>query len=346
MKKNQIAKSGLLALVLILGFILSWEWYWRQKGFVPTYNDDKLLWAVKRAEVYQPAEKATVFIGSSRIKFDLDIPEWEKLTGEQAVQLSLVGTSPLLLLNDLAQDERFRGKLVVDITEPLFFSDNPAFSQSAKEATEFFKKQTPAEKLGENLNLALESRFVFLEERKFSLTELLNDLALPNRPGVFSLPPFPKAFELNTAERQTYMPELFLSDPRQVKRQTDIWRSILMGNSTPPPSGEPLLQIMKQVKTAVERIEARGGKVIFTRTPSSGPMGEGEQAGFPREKYWDALLDYCHKTGIHFKDNPVTAALICPEWSHLSPADALVYTSELVKQLRERKWFQQESVEP
>lgn len=342
MKSTQLFSAGALALVILLGFIISWEWYWRQKGFTPTYNDDKMLWAAKRAEATQPAGEATVFIGSSRIKFDLDLPEWKKLTGENAVQLSLVGTSPLLLLKDLANDTAFKGKLVIDITEPLFFSKNPAFHRSALDATTFYKKQTPSEKLSSRINFALESKFVFLEERKFSLNEFLNDLQLPNRPGVFAFPSFPKAFELNTFDRQTYMPEMFLLDSQQVNRQTDIWKTLIMGSKEPPVSGETLQQIFAEVKNAVDKIRSRGGQVIFTRTPSSGPMGEGEQAAFPRQTYWDALLGHTQTAGLHFKDNPITAKLVCPEWSHLAPKDAVVYTRELVKGLRRKNWFHQD----
>lgn len=332
-------KAGLLALLLIISFIVAWEVYWRSRGFTPTFNDDKALWAVKRAEVYQPADRTTVFIGSSRIKFDLDIPTWEKLTGEEAVQLSLVGTSPRLLLTDLANDEKFRGKLVIDITEVLFFSQLPPFHKSAREATEFYKKQTPSEKASSRINLALESRLTFLEERRFALNALLNEIEVPNRPGVFSFPAFPKGFEWTTRDRQTYMSDLFLSDTNAINRQTTIWSTLIMSNKVPPISGEPLRAVFNEVRDNINKIRARGGQVIFVRTPSTGPMGEGEKMAFPREQYWDALLAYTNAAGIHFADYPETARLICPEWSHLSPKDAVAYTQHLVKVLRQKGWF-------
>jgi len=339
MQSNPMLKAGLLALLLVIAFLAGWEGYWRSQGFVPTFNDDKALWADKRDDVYLPANNATVFIGSSRIKFDLDIPTWKQLTGEDAVQLALVGTSPRLLLADLANDEKFRGKLVVDITEVLFYSPLPPFHKSAKEAIEFYKKQTPSEKASSRINLALESRLAFLEERRFALDALLNEIALPNRPGVFVFPAFPKSFEWTTRDRQTYMPDLFLNDSNAVNRQTAIWSTLIMSNKVPPISGEPLHAVFEEVRANVNKIRARGGQVIFVRTPSTGPMGEGEKQAFPREKYWDALLSYVQADGIHFADYPETARLICPEWSHLSPADAKVYTRFLVKVLRDKGWF-------
>lgn len=339
MPTRNFVKAGLLSLSLVILFLACWEVFWRSKGYIPTYNDDKALWAEKRREVYRPANRSTVFIGSSRIKFDLDIPEWKRITGEEAVQLSLVGTSPLLLLEDLASDEKFKGKLVIDVTEVLFFSKNPAFHQSAKEAVAFYKKQTPAEKISAGINFALESQFTFLEERRFAMNSLLNELELENRPGVFSVPAFPKGFEWTTKDRQTYMSGMFLSSPADLKRQTDIWSTLIMGDKSPAVDGEELDRIFSDITSAVARIRARGGKVIFVRTPSSGPMEKGEQEKYPREKYWEQLLKLTHSEGIHYKDNALTAQMVCPEWSHLSPSDVMIYTHVLAKELREKGWF-------
>jgi len=338
MQSKNIIKAGILAVVLLGLFVFCWETYWRSKGFVATFNDDKALWAVKRKEVYQPVDKATVFIGSSRIKFDLDIPTWRNITGEDAVQLALVGTSPRLLLNDLANDENFKGKLVVDVTEILFFSEQPMFHKSAVEATEFYKKQTPSEQISSRINMALESKFAFLEERRFSLNTLFDDLELKNRPGVMAWPAFPKGFEWTNYDRQTYMPDIFLSDTNEINKVTAIW-AMLGNNPAPPIDGEMLKAVFEEVKTAVDKIRARGGKVIFVRTPSSGPFWMGEQMGYPREKYWDAMIRFAGVEGLHFKDDPQTAEMICPEWSHLSPKGAVDYTHHLVRLLKEKNWF-------
>src|SRR4029453_5776144 len=114
MRSRHFLKASILTFFLVVVFATSWEIYWRQRGFTTTYNDDKILWATKRKEVYKPPDQATVFIGPSRIKFDLDIPTWERFTGEEAVQLPIVGTSCRLILNDLAADQKLKGKLIID----------------------------------------------------------------------------------------------------------------------------------------------------------------------------------------------------------------------------------------
>ena len=62
---NNLTRAALLMLLLVSASIISWEIYLRNKGFETSYNDDPALWANNRAMVYEPTEKATVFIGSS-----------------------------------------------------------------------------------------------------------------------------------------------------------------------------------------------------------------------------------------------------------------------------------------
>src|SRR5215210_2593526 len=132
-QKRLFLKAGLLAIILISATFISWEMHLRSQGRGVSYDDGGSLWSDKRKQVYEPIDKATVFIGSSRIKFDLDIPTWQTITGDHAIQLANVGSSPRLMLNDLADDKNFKGKLVVDVTEFLFFGQDP------------FVNKTPAE---------------------------------------------------------------------------------------------------------------------------------------------------------------------------------------------------------
>ncbi len=47
-------KTFLLTIVIVVAFMAAWELYIRGRGFSPTYNDDKILWANKRREAYNP----------------------------------------------------------------------------------------------------------------------------------------------------------------------------------------------------------------------------------------------------------------------------------------------------
>ena len=52
--------------------------------------------------------------------------------------------------------------------------------------------------------------------------------------------------------------------------------------------------------------------------------------GFPKEKFWNRLLQETNCKGFYFTDYPVITNMICPEESHLSPQDAIVFTQQFL----------------
>ena len=336
-----LAKAGWLAIALALVFVLGWEYYLRSQGYRLSYNNNEPLWAYQRSRVYLPPDKATVFIGSSRIKFDLDIPTWEQQTGESAIQLAMEGTSPRQMLKNLGDDEAFRGKLVVDVTEDLFFSpDGQRPDAGAVKSIKYYQQESPTQKFGFQVNRLAESGFVFLESRSFSVKALLDDLHLPNRKGVFDMPQFPKKFTTVAFSRQTSFTEAFVADTALQNKVKTIWTIYGTFSKQKGVGGDTLDAIFKQVAVAVAKIKERGGNVVFVRTPSNNPELENEKIRYPRPLYWDRLLKESHCEGIHFEDYPVTAHFTCPEWSHLTPSDGRLYTAALAGILKkEKNWF-------
>lgn len=337
MNLSNWVKAGVLTLILVTGFVAGWEVYVRSVGVPTSYDDDPGLWADKRDKVYQPADKATVFIGSSRNKYDVDIPTWQKLTGERVIQLSCVGSSPLPVLDNLAADEKFKGKLIIDVTEILFFSTSPKFSELPDKNISWFKKRTPAQRFSFQATHLLESQFAFIDKDYFSLNALINRYKIPNRPGVFVFPDFPHQFERVTFERQSYMTNAFVADTNLQNQVRGVWAFLQKINKDPPLSGRGLDSLLNTVKMAVDKIKARGGQVLFIRTPSSGPFLMGENMGYPRDKYWDRVLTTTGCPGVHFADYPAIAHFECPEFSHLKPSDAVIYTTNLVDILQKEK---------
>jgi hypothetical protein len=295
------------------------------------------MWSDKRSMIYEPADRSTVFIGSSRIKFDLDINTWENITGDHAIQLACVGSTPIPVLEDLASDKNFKGKLVIDVTEVLFFSSAPNNSATPEKNIKYYKDRTPAQQVSFGLNHLVESKLVFLDKERLSLNAQLSNLHIPNRPGVFEFPIFPPDFGRVKFSRQEYMTERFVSDTNQQNQVRGIWAFFAKLRKDPPATGTKLDSMFANIKTCVDKIKARGGQVIFVRTPSSGPFLMGENMGFPREKYWNRLLTVTNCAGIHFTDYPAIAHFICPEFSHLSQPDAIVFTKNFIKILSEEK---------
>lgn len=337
MPTSNLSKAALLMVFIVIASLVCWEYMWRHKGYNRGYNDDEGLWRNNRIKAYQSQNDATVFIGSSRIKFDLDIPTWEKITGERVVQLALHGSNPRPALVNLADDTNFKGKLVIDVTEGLFFSTREEVSMNKR--VSYFKEATPAQKASDRVNFLLESQFTFLDKDLFSLNAMLTDLRIPDRKGVRGDVIFPPKFTYVTFERQEIMTDTFVKDTAMQRWQTNIWTMFGALSDEPGVGGDTLQKIFDEVKTAVGKIIARGGKVIFVRTPSSGGYWAHEPLQHPREKYYDKLLSTTGCKGIHFKDYPDMANFVCPEWSHLNKQDAVLYTQALIKALQEYNWF-------
>lgn len=337
MNNSSLGKAGILALILVAISVFSWEFYLRKKGFETSFNDDPSLWTSQRDNIYGPADRSTVFIGSSRIKFDLDIPYWKSITGDDPVQLACVGSNPIPVLENLADDSRFKGRLVVDVTEGLFFSTSPDNNFRPAENMKYFKERTPAQRASFYINSLLESNFVFLDKQWLSLNACLAEVKVADRPGVYNFPGFPSDFGRVRFNRQEYMTDKFTADTVLQNKVKGIWYGFMKASKEPPASGAKLDSILHVVKVAVDKIKARGGQVLFVRTPSSGAFLQGENMGFPRVKYWERILSTTNCPGIHFADYPAISNFICPEFSHLSQQDAIVFTKEFIRILNQEK---------
>ena len=111
-----------VALVLFALLMTGWELYWRAFGASPSYRNSNGEWAQQRRRIDAGEGNKTVLIGSSRVLFDVQLPVWEKFAGERPIQLAMEGTSSVPMLEDLAADPKFTGRLLVGVAPELFFS--------------------------------------------------------------------------------------------------------------------------------------------------------------------------------------------------------------------------------
>jgi len=93
-------------------------------------------------------------------------------------------------------------------------------------------------------------------------------------------------------------------------------------------------QRFHDVVAAVQKLRARGGKIVFVRFPHSGGLKALEDRDTPRAQTWDPLLKATAAPGIHYEDFHELRGFTCPEWSHLSAGDSVEFTKRLVPHLR------------
>ncbi|HEY5970534.1 MAG TPA: hypothetical protein VIT22_00945 [Pseudoxanthomonas sp.] len=330
---------GALALFLLL--IAGWEWYWRAFGALPSYRNSDGAWAQERRRLNSGEGDATVLIGSSRVLFDVQLPVWQKFTGERPIQLALEGTSPVPILEDLAADPDFTGRLLVGVTPGLFFSGFALRS----DVVGYYHDQGPSQRSGHWLSQQLLEPYFAFYEPDFALAAVVKRQPWPARAGVHEIPDVRK-LSTQGPDRNTRMWSKLETDPAYRDLVREGWTARF---SRPPPHMDTPAKAqavfdaqIRRAVVAVRKLRARGVEVLFVRPPSNGPLYEGEKRGLPRAQTWDRLLRATGAPGIHFEDYPELQGYDQPEWSHLSATEADRFTAALVP-IVERELAHEES---
>lgn len=319
---------GALALFLLL--LAGWEAYWRDFGATPGYRNSNGAWAEQRRRIDNGEGDKTVLIGSSRILFDVQLPVWEQVTGERPIQLALEGTTPLPVLEDLAADPDFTGRLVVGVAPDLFFS---GFAYRGA-AVQHYRQEGPSQRSGHWLSKHLLEPYLAFYDPDFALPAVVKRQDWPLRNGQRK-ETLVRKLMAQDADRNTVMWRKVETDPQYRALARSIWAEHLTGPPPPtmdtPEKARKLMteQIARATK-AIATLRARGIPVVFVRPPSNGMYYAFEQKVLPRERTWAPLLQQSATPGIHFEDHPQLQGYDLPEWSHLSAKDANRFTAALV----------------
>jgi hypothetical protein len=197
------------------------------------------------------------------------------------------------------------------------------------------------------LVLFFDGRIAFVNKEELRLAALLSAWDLPNRDKVYA-PTLPGYLYTVDERRQARMLDAVANDPeaRHVVQQT--WVPLFRGPPKPSVfSDEQWRKLLSEgwesnlirLKTAVSAIALRGGRVIFSRLPSTEGVRETERKTVPRPLFWERILHETGAPGIHFEDYPELSGFECPEWSHLNGEDAAEYTRRFARILKAQGLF-------
>jgi len=326
-------------LVLFVLLVAGWEFYWRAFGATPGYYNSNAEWAQQRRRIDTGEGGKTVLEGSSRVLFDVQLPVWEKLAGERPIQLAIEGTSGVVVLEDLAADPNFTGRVLAGVASDLFFT---GFAYRG-EVVPFYHKETPSQRMGNWLSRTFVEPWFAFYDFDFALAAVVKRQAWPRRPGIPAIDPVRKLME-QEADRNTHIWSKVETDAAYREIARGIWTQRL--NAPPPPNVDTPEKLQKVIDAQIQRavdavakLRARGVQVLFVRPPTSGPYLEFDNKVFPRAKTWDVLLARTGAPGIHFQDYPeLNQAWNLPEWSHLSLADSERFTAALYTIIERDFW--------
>jgi hypothetical protein len=191
--------------------------------------------------------------------------------------------------------------------------------------------------------MPLEEHVAFLKQEELTLDEFLKRLPIPNRPYAQVPPRLPPYFGTLDRERRARMIEECARPGKLQSTIQQIWLPLF--TPPPPPSYIPKNVFMAKIKqaveqrfhdvvTAVQKLRARGGKIVFVRLPYTGGLKALEDRDTPRAQTWDPILKATAAPGIYYEDYPELSGFNCPEWSHLSAGDSVEFSRRLVPHLR------------
>jgi len=325
--------------VLTAAATAAWEIRARSLGYAPVLNDTPDLWADQR-EAVKP--DSLVLIGDSRMLFDADLDVLEQGLGKRPIQLALVGSCAYPMLENLADDASFHGTVIASLLPGIWMAPPPAppYKNSVR-ALDRYRQRTVAHRTGHHLGMFLEEHLAFMKQDDLTLEQLLKDVRVPNRAQYHAPPRLPPYFSTIERDRQTRMVAAAAQPGPLQERVKHGWIPLF----TPPPMPahtpkivfEQIEQAFEarfgQTAAAVQKIRARGGKVVFVRFPHSGVLKEMEDKGTPREGIWTRLINETGAPAIYYSDHP-ELIFDCPEWSHLAAADATEFSKRLVPHLQ------------
>ena len=331
------ARIACVAVILAVAAIGLREWSLRQSGRLPSISMPPGLWAWQRNLVREAPQDSTVLLGSSRMAFGFDQDEWVRCGGtSRPFMLAWPGGCPRPHLHDMAADQSFRGTLLVGVAPSLFFCHpaNP-FPMRVKGQIKLAQHWGPADEVQQRVRFLLEPRLSVLLKGDASLLTLLRHrIALPQRDG--QIPPMrPHAFARCDEHGRMRMFEGFENRPQDMLAVQSWLQSWEPQEKLYPPAD--VTSILREVVQDVEAIRRRSGSVIFVRFPSTDWRRNKERSRFPREKYWDRLIDETGCLGVHFEDHDDLRDYDCPEWSHLTQADAITFTRRLYAIINQEK---------
>lgn len=334
-------RIGIIAALLTAAATVAWEMHTRAEGYRPTLNDTQDLWADWRDAV---RPDSLVIVGDSRPLFGFDLDALEAGLGKRPVQLSIAGGNAYVILADLAADESFKGDIICSIVPIMYLAPGGPLVANSQDALKRWLTRSPSQRLGHHLVMFLEERIAFLKMEDLNLANLLLDLPIPNRPAALVPPRLPPYFQWLDRERRARMTDECATDGSNVQVAVEkSWQRLFV--PPPPPTWVPkevFFENMRkgtearfgQTVVAVEKIRARGGRVVFVRFPHTEWLKELEDKATPRAETWDRILRETGAPGVHFEDHPELSGFKCPEWSHLSAEDSVEFSKRIAPHLK------------
>jgi hypothetical protein len=301
----------------------------RKYGRHPVLKQNDLrLWAEVRGGLDSLGPQGVVFLGASRIARGLSGPELERQLGNGGyLQLGVDGCLPGGAIEDILNQESFNGVVVASIfVKEAKIDDtvNPWLPCQQKYVDFFNNRWDPVNRAEWYFQRRLKLTFSLLSYSHWDLLPFLQGRGV-HQPARHSRPDRANPMDFDLPYWQA------LAEGRAKKNQAQM--TALAATIDSPQLFDKMLSKGQKFESLIERFEARGGRFVYLRMPTSSATHPGVYAQL-KTRFWDKL-DTRAET-IHFLDIEAMKDLQTPDGSHLHVKDTAGFTSVLLGELRVR----------
>ena len=313
--------AALLACALLVG---GYEWLLRSRGYAPTVQDDMDLWSMQYDRL-KLSQDAIALLGASRIAFGVDPTLLSReLGGRPIAMLAVNGRYPLAALRALAEDEHFKGLVIVGIDARGM--QRKHWNMQQEYFDHYRRRWTLARRIHRSLLTFVQERLV-LARSSFSLVNVV-ERWIAGRGMPQNEHTIVRSDRVGLVDY--HHPDLAWTRAKRVIDLTEYYRD------NPPDPADVWLSDLAIVSGWIKRIENRGGQVVFFREPASGESLQLDEAHFPRSLYWDAYARISPAVLIDFRDVPALTTFELPDSSHIDGTDVPRFTIALADLLKSR----------
>ncbi len=312
-----------VAAAMLVVMCIGAEVAWRAMGHRPSIVDDPDWWAYHRGRVYAAGPKTIVLVGASRCQLDFSTSTLRKmLPGHSVVQLSVDAHGAYEVLKDLARDEEFTGLVICSAS----YDGTPGYGDMREYLKAFHRQPSLDGRLNRRIASWLQGRFVLMSPTVQTAKTLR---------GLLEGAGFPSPYYLTTHFDRSRSADYSMLHPANLtsaKRHgaealpEDYWGR----------ARDKWPERTARAEQLVERIQHRGGEVVFVCLPTTGGYLSVYERETPKAEYWDRLAAQTKGIAVHFLDVPALNGFDCPDGSHLDFRDTPRFTEAFVAELVRR----------
>jgi hypothetical protein len=319
--------TWLLVLIICLGGLGSYELFLKRKGFVPSIENNNNLWSWYREKVNNNLKSLTI-IGASRSQLDINIPYLKKrLQQYDVTQLSVNGNYPMATLKALANDEDFKGTLIVSLNaqalEPVYFD------MQLPQNEYFANKSTTYKSFDAYLTAIFKSKLRVLHPL-LGLQQVVEFYGINKtfKPVLYTTANLAQSVSANYS----------LTNSENLYNHFVTQKEKNYREEVPTPADD-WLKYVDLLIDYTQAIESRGGHVLLIRFPTFRGHWQLDEKFYPRSQYWDKIAQQPSLKTIHFNDVKGLNLFNSPDSSHLDQKDSVKFTQILFDELITRQYI-------